>query len=518
MDWKHYLSFFTLIILLGSCAQLGFIEGGQKDIFAPKIIVVDPPNESLSFASKKITLQFDEYIKLNNPIESIIVNPNDVKINAKVDKKTLILELEGNLKENTTYQITFNSAIKDINEGNDSLMRYVFSTGLILDTLKYSGFTADAYTGERQSNVLVGLYELTDSISKTKPIYFSKTDKKGEFEFNYLKEGNYKVVAIDDQNKDALFQITENTGFRDSVLALTENKTDSLPVFISANPLPNKITSRSYVYPRLVKIASNYSIQNLDLNLNRISIEARNKFFYKEDSLAILLPNLEQTDFYILANDSIKTDTLDFKVTESSKKNIDFYEILPLSKDISISKSFMFLFSDEIINLNDSLVRIYDKDSLLIAFEINFNLNTLAFKIDSEVDKAITLFIPKEAIEFKNQKFTKDIKATLINKSKNEFGTLIFTKLKFENHYIIELIKNEKMYKSIKTMELIENPNLSFIEPGEYSFRVILDENKNGKWDHGSILEKKQAEKVLHFPEKIKVRANWETEISFDPK
>jgi hypothetical protein len=52
--------------------------------------------------------------------------------------------------------------------------------------------------------------------------------------------------------------------------------------------------------------------------------------------------------------------------------------------------------------------------------------------------------------------------------------------------------------------------------PGEYSFRIILDENKNEKWDPIDVQQQKQAEDVLYFNTPVKVRANWEVETTLE--
>ena len=128
MDRRIYFLISTLILLLGSCAQVGSISGGPKDETPPKTADngVSPQNGSLQFQSKTIVLKFNEYIKLNNPTETISLVPADAKIIATSKKKTVTLKIEGDLKPATTYAIYLNATIQDITEGNDSLIQYVF--------------------------------------------------------------------------------------------------------------------------------------------------------------------------------------------------------------------------------------------------------------------------------------------------------------------------------------------------------------------------------------------------------
>jgi hypothetical protein len=56
------------------------------------------------------------------------------------------------------------------------------------------------------------------------------------------------------------------------------------------------------------------------------------------------------------------------------------------------------------------------------------------------------------------------------------------------------------------------------LNPAEYKLRIISDENNNNSWDTGNYLLKQQAEKVNYYPGNIKVRANWDLEISLKTK
>ena len=53
--------------------------------------------------------------------------------------------------------------------------------------------------------------------------------------------------------------------------------------------------------------------------------------------------------------------------------------------------------------------------------------------------------------------------------------------------------------------------------PGEYSFRIILDINNNGRWDVGNLKSRTQAEKINAYTKPTKVRANWEIDLELIP-
>ena len=52
-------------------------------------------------------------------------------------------------------------------------------------------------------------------------------------------------------------------------------------------------------------------------------------------------------------------------------------------------------------------------------------------------------------------------------------------------------------------------------DTGVYFMRVVFDSNKNGTYDPGNYLLKRQSERVSYYPEPIEVRADWSYPIEF---
>jgi hypothetical protein len=58
---------------------------------------------------------------------------------------------------------------------------------------------------------------------------------------------------------------------------------------------------------------------------------------------------------------------------------------------------------------------------------------------------------------------------------------------------------------------------LRLLPPGSYALTVILDENRNGRWDGGLLLEGRQPELVFPYSQSIQLKAGWENMIDFEP-
>lgn len=512
MDRFLRITFFFIILLgLSACATVGEIAGGKKDAFAPKPVEngVQPPSGSINFSSREIIFEFDEYFKLNNPAENIAVLPLGPTVEARVEKKKLILDLGGELKANTTYQVTFNNALKDLNEGNDSLMRYVFSTGPFIDSLIYKGKVADAYTGELSGAFLVGLYNEGDRIDSVKPRYFTKTNRAGEFELEYLSAGKYRVYAFNDLNKDLKFQSAEKTGFREELLVLDSSYTDSNAIRVFQNPQTKKITGKIFVYPSQIRLGANFDLSNSRFYYEGEEISRERIYNYRTDSITFSLPKHPEKDFYITTD--FQADTLFFRLNSKIKKVQ--YDIIPKDKDLTQTQEFSFLFSESIRAFDADSIGLLAGDSTPVLPNFSFKHNRFFVTLEKKPAKSLQIKLLAGAIQFTDSTFSDSIHETFSIKEDREFGSLVLVNFNPPGACVLEILREGKVIRQIGCATLQSNPVVTYLEGGEYSFRLVLDENGNGKWDGGDVLQRKEAEKVLYFPEKAKIRSNWETEV-----
>ena len=206
-----------------SCARMGQPDGGWYDDDPPKVIGSTPADQSANVKSKKITIYFDEYIKLEDATSKVIVSPPQLEMpEIKSAGKRIIVELKDTLKDNTTYTIDFSDAITDNNEGNPmGNYTYSFSTGEQIDTFEVSGYVLDASNLEPIKGIMVGLYDdFADSAFKTKPMLrVSRTDGSGHFVVKGVAPGKYRAFALKDADGDFIFnQKSEMLAFNHDTL------------------------------------------------------------------------------------------------------------------------------------------------------------------------------------------------------------------------------------------------------------------------------------------------------------
>ena len=236
---KLIVSFRNIIFLLiavwcWSCAQQGSPSGGPRDETPPRVLECDPPNYSTRFDENKILITFDEFVVLENVNQELIVSPPmEEKPEVKLRKKTIVIQFDEALKENTTYTFHFGRAIKDLHEGNELLnYEYVFSTGDVLDSMSVRGILRVAEDlSFPEEPVAIMLYtQLADSVPLTEtPLYVGRTGDSGVFSVNNLRPDEYKLFALKDGNSNLLFDLpTEEIAFLDSSLTVNAEFTRKL--------------------------------------------------------------------------------------------------------------------------------------------------------------------------------------------------------------------------------------------------------------------------------------------------
>lgn len=212
------LTFLTVALLIVACANPGSgPDGGPFDETPPRIVHMSPALGGTNEHTKKISIVFDELIKVENVQEKVIISPPQVQTpEFKVAGKRITVQLADSLKENTTYTVDFSDAIVDTNEGNAlGNFTYYFSTGAQLDTMQVAGSVLSAENLEPVKGILVGLHSnLADSAFTTLPFdRVARTDGNGHFSIKGVAPGKYRIYALKDMDGDFKYARGEMLAF-----------------------------------------------------------------------------------------------------------------------------------------------------------------------------------------------------------------------------------------------------------------------------------------------------------------
>ncbi len=526
---RRFLAYFFLILIILAflqCARRGNPSGGPKDITPPQLVRADPENMSLNFNEKKIRLYFDEYIKLEDVQNQLVVSP-PLKYPPELSPQGLAskyveIVLKDTLRENTTYTLNFGQSIVDNNEGNpNSFLTYVFSTGDYIDSLTVSGVVRDAFNRNADAFISVMLYELdstyTDStIYKSPPYYITNTlDSTTIFQLKNLKAGKYAMVGIKDEGRNNLFdQNTDKIAFIKDTVSLP---TDSIYVLNLFKEVPDYSASVPN-FAASNKIIFGYQGQGDSIAIRPLTV--------LPDTIRSLIAKEPEKDTLNFWFTPFEADSLVFTVGNTMAKVVDTFTVKTrkLATDSLIlapshrgtfpfGEPFHINANTPIVKIDTAKISIMDTDSVPVPFSAS--LDTLKNRMDFEFDVAPNQRYGLQLLPGAFQDFFETENDTLSyglsTGSYADFGNLSLNLSGNVSYPLIVQLTDEQ--GGVKREIYAARPTpfeFNNLEPAKYLIRVIHDTNGNGKWDTGNYLMKLQPERVSYYPSVLEMRANWE--------
>jgi hypothetical protein len=238
-----FISVFT------NCAKVGSPTGGPKDETAPEVTLSIPANKAINSKSEELEITFSEFIVLKNLNEELVISPPlKERPVTRIRNKTLVIDLNNELRDNTTYTLNFGTAIADNNEGN--LLpdfEFVFSTGPVIDSLAVTGSALNAFNLKpEKEKITVMLYDnLSDSAPyRDLPLYIAKTSSEGKFAINNIRPGTFRLFALKDANNNLKFDIPdEMIAFGDTSIIISPLSVQKINFIKDSSLLKTKIKS-----------------------------------------------------------------------------------------------------------------------------------------------------------------------------------------------------------------------------------------------------------------------------------
>jgi uncharacterized protein (DUF2141 family) len=464
---KRLFLFFLVFLFLmrvpfiTGCANIVPPTGGPRDSLPPVLVKAVPSVNSLEVNSKKIVLNFNEYLDLKEIRNNLVVSPVP-KIMPTVTShlRTITIEMRDTLQPNTTYSLNFGKAVADVNEGNIlKNFTYSFSTGKYLDSLQYSGRVIIANTGKPDSTLIAILHDkLYDSaVAKERPRYIARLDSSGNFRFTHLKSGTYALYALKDESGSHEYTSKAQTfAFADS------------PVNLEKNPAPLLL----------------YAFEDTSGTVR--------------PKKTLLPPAPKKED-----KDKVKRLTL--------SSNLQ-------SGQLDLHKQFELSFAVPIRDYDSTKMR-FTNDSFQTITQFHYELDSLKKKLTVFYDwKENTLYrmiLQKDfAEDTLGEKLLKIDTINIMTKRESDYGNLRlrFRNLDLELHPVLLFIQDNRILLSYPITGTLRYNNKLFY-PGEYELRILYDTNGNGVWDPGDFYQHRQPEIVVPIKKKLTVKSNWDNEV-----
>lgn len=447
------------LLQMGGCANIVPPSGGPRDSIPPYAVYAKPKDSSLNIAPKEILISFNEYITTNALQEQLIISPN-IKNNPLIDQRLnmLRIRLSDSLNTNTTYSLQFGNAVRDVNEGNIAKdYTYVFSTGNYIDTGRLYGKVLLAETGLVDSTLVAVLHpaENDSAIFKDKPLYYTRINGQGKFEFKFLPNKDFNIFILPNDYTKKYDDTTKLFAFSNQAVNAALVK-DSIQLFaFEAAPKLAKKTAATLT-------AKNTKRQSPSLKYVS-NLEGKEK-----DILSPLFLNFETA---IKLNDSFPIQITDTNLVQLEGVSVSVEK--QQNKQVSID----FPWED---NTNYKLI-----------------LPQKAIQ-----DSLANYLVKSDTIRFKT------------NPASN-YGTAILRIngfQQFENPVLLLTQENKVKFSFAITQNILRIP---LLPPGDYQLKLLRDKNQNGIWDTGKFKgQRVQPEQVHNLNLLLNIRSNWDNEMN----
>jgi hypothetical protein len=521
------LLLFFLAIASWQCANPIAPTGGPRDEQPPRIDSARSTlNLQTNFYPSTIQLTFDEWVKLDKANQQVVISPPLQGYKVSLKGKSVIVDFgdQDTLRSNVTYVIQFGEAVKDLTESNPAEdLRFVFSTGPYIDSLKIRGQVFDAYTSEPVENALVMLYEnLADSVFRTeKPFYFGRTDKQGAFFLSNLRAGNYKIAALKDGDANYRYnQASEEIAFLAAPISIGADTVFPINLRLFQEKIPLKVAEvDSSVWGRLKLVFNRLPLQDLSLRSDEPYLADMEKdsllFWHKAELRWPLYVNSDT-----LLSDTILVPTAPASAAPQKLPAMALKSLVGAPAQITPGQSLTLSFNRPVQSLDTALVYLR-QDTLVEKMDFQWQQDTskysqLLLQSNWQTGAAYELSLyPGAVTDYWGVTNTDTLSKRWTGGDPKRLGNLrvSFTTTDTTQHYFVRLLIKGKPPVAVFSLSGERSYDRQFkgLPPGEYLLEIIEDTNQNQQWDTGNYLTKQQPERVVIRPLET-LRANWDLE------
>jgi uncharacterized protein (DUF2141 family) len=527
-----------LLLIFQGCANPLPPSGGPRDTQPPSIIRTIPEHKTSSFKDKSIIIEFSEYVDRGKALQSIMIMPI-VKYEASWSGKELELEFTEPLLKDMTYALTIGTDYADF-AGNKPSQSHtiVFATGNTLD----SGIIQGNVLG-KAAGAFVFLIPIKDSASfdptqQTSP-YKTQIGSNGQFSFNALSNGTYRLYAIQDMFKDGLYDIG-NDGYaipsRDITIP-SENQFISMKMNPAEDTISPMIAMAIQIEKGLIEVRCTEPI--LPESIKRTSFTLRDSMGVAIDIVGAYAHHAKHHVIFLehavdripmrvsieqqfaptdsannFLSDTIAQRIMESRITETAK---------PTLHSISVSDS-------SVIDIKSSIELIFthsiNADICKTKISLSNGTKTLPIEVSSTSDNRIEITSQEKLssdtwytlqVDFTGMQDNRGIsyQDTTLNmyfktwdERKNGVIKGELMDVNSGGPYII-MLKNEKgklFTQMVKQKGLF---SITDLPAGTYSMEAFEDKNNDGKYDQGSLKPYRYAERIVQRKETITVRPRW---------
>lgn len=541
------LFLFLSIFLFSGCAMRQPPGGGPQDKTPPSVIRTFPLPDSLNIAPDldHIEIVFSERMNQESLTNNLFISPPLEYESNWEDWDDVVLLFDDSLQADRTYVISVASGMEDLHKNKMAeSFQFAFSTGSQMDRNKIQG---RIFTDETSRTFNLFAYELSDSLGfnpfNRKPDYISMTGNDGTFELNFMKNGQFRILAVDDMNGNLrLDAATEAFGIASRDVRLAGNSSDirhldfritsmdtTAPVVQMVRPVNHSYLqlrfSEPVLLPESISIRDSLSNDTLPVLQQLANAEFKNIvdiFTAVQDSnrtYRVEIPAVQDS----VGNRTDSSNALFFKglaTTDTTTFRLKTFLPKDSSKNLSPGTAVCLQFSKPVARA--SIVQAFHilrKDSSEVngswhfrsAYEICFKPLSL-LQPDSSYRAGLDMGRVRDI-------WGKPLADSLVSHyftivSSRELGSVSGRVLGSDSLELPVYVQCRPIGKrSWRTVQAKKNGAFQFVNlpEGKYEFRVFVDTDRNGSYSYGRLLPFRFAEPFRMQSDTIKVRKRWES-------
>ena len=526
------------------CAKDVAPQGGPADLTPPEILESVPVSGAINVGvSDAIEVEFTERINAKTVGNALFISPplrEEPRLRVKGSRLRIIPSVP--LDSGKTYVVTLGASVADLN-GNKlkNSLTLAFSTGDQIDSGSIHGRIFDKLKPAANFRIFAYAQKpwLTDSLFAIVPDYITESGVDGEFTFQFVKEGEYLVIGVEDKDRDnRISSFSERVGI--PVVPATalpaEVKFDAMAMHISRfdSTMISLVTCNGYA-GRVVMHFSGGKLDTASVSRDSILVTTTEGVTYLPDGAAVFEKESEKLFIWSehFLNDSIVTVST-FGLRGQDEKRVDTASTTCIIRIRGVDSE-----PPELVVRTGANV-VYPGDSLRLVFSEPVVIPdiALAIRIDSArtIGAHVAATTPNRFAVVASDSLPLEVRLKLLingtlirdlhgNAAKDTLYQIDFSIASPDSMGSLSGAVNLAREREVTlrftgmTRKLVythsqsaDGPFSLAMYPDLYTVMAFADRNHNGRWDHGSPMPFRYAEPGWIVPDTLRVRARFDTE------